>query len=34
MQAYDKTNGTNHTQTMISDLESQTGLTYTVSSSG
>jgi RHS repeat-associated protein len=34
MQAYDKKNGTNYTQTMISDLESQTGLTYTVTSSG
>jgi RHS repeat-associated protein len=34
MQAYDKKNGTNYLQTMITDLESQTGLSFSVSSTG
>ena len=34
LQRYDQQNNTNYLQTIISDLQSQTGMTYSVSSSG
>jgi RHS repeat-associated protein len=34
IQAYDQANGTNYLQTIMSDLSSQTGLTYSVTASG